>query len=59
MFDAEVSDVGNNITPLNVIVRVENVPSRPPVWTKPFASAQFPEKEEQVLKHYDTNGIFC
>lgn len=56
IFHTDVSDAGNNMTPLNVIVFVENVPSRPPVWIRPFASARFDEKLNQTFEIFATDG---
>lgn len=50
MFVVQVSDVGGNETPLTVAVEVNNVPSRVPVWIRPFASSRFDEKTPQTFQ---------
>lgn len=56
LFIAEVSDIGNNTTPFSVIVYVENIPSRRPIWIRPFASARFPEKTNQTFEIFAIDG---
>lgn len=51
VFAVDLSDAGDNVTPFNVIVQVKNMPLRPPIWIRPFASASFLEKTNQVGKH--------
>lgn len=56
IFPVFVSDVGDNKTPFNVAVYVENIPFRPPVWTRVFSSQRIDEKTNQTFEILATDG---
>lgn len=56
MFQVNVLDIANNNSSMNAIVNVENIPLRPPTWTRPFASARFLEETNQTIKISAVDG---
>lgn len=48
-FPTTVFDVVRNSSQIMTLLQVIDVPSMPPQWTKPFATARFFEKTKQVI----------
>ncbi|XP_070502052.1 cadherin-AgCad1-like isoform X3 [Chironomus tepperi] len=55
-FRVTVYDIGNNQFSFNIIVEVQDMPNKPPMWIRVFASAQFFEKEAQEFQAVAIDG---
>ncbi|KAL7052776.1 hypothetical protein ACKWTF_005003 [Chironomus riparius] len=55
-FRATVYDIANNQFSFNIIVEVKDMPNKPPMWIRVFASAQFFEKEAQEFQAEAIDG---
>lgn len=47
-FSTQIFDVVNHSNSITTIVQIEDIPSMPPAWITPFATARFDEKTAQV-----------
>lgn len=54
-FRTIVYDVVRNSSEMVTLLQVNDVPNLDPKWTKPFSSARFLEKKEQVKELIDTS----